>query len=60
MSEDLNLVKKKKFVEAKDDDGVKDYWNNFVLRNNSILTHLINGQFKSELKCPDCDKISIT
>lgn len=33
---------------------------NYQKRNKSIITDLMMGQYRSELECPDCGKISIT
>ena len=38
----------------------KESWMNYLKRNNSIISDLMCGQFKSRLDCPDCDKVSIT
>lgn len=33
---------------------------NYHKRNKSIVTDLMVGQYKSELHCPDCKRVSIT
>ena len=58
LHEDLNRVLKKPVVEKneeKNKDIIKSKvdWNNFLLRNQSVLVDLFHGQFKSELHCPD-------
>ncbi|KRX09120.1 hypothetical protein PPERSA_08836 [Pseudocohnilembus persalinus] len=60
MHEDLNLIKQKQFNEIQDDAGPQEYWENFAQRNNSIISQNFNGQFKSQLTCPDCNRLSIT
>ncbi|KRX05578.1 hypothetical protein PPERSA_12756 [Pseudocohnilembus persalinus] len=64
--EDLNRVKQKPYIEAIESDGTQveeiaeKSWENYLKRNNSIITDLFVGQFKSILNCPVCNKISIT
>lgn len=47
--EDLNQIKKKPFVEQKDYvnrpdyDVAKEFWDNYLLRNKSIITELFYG-----------------
>ncbi|CAN8252528.1 unnamed protein product [Cochlearia groenlandica] len=65
LHEDLNRVKKKPYVEAKDGDGRPDeevadeYWQNHMARNDSIIVDVCQGQYKSTLVCPICKKVSI-
>ncbi|CAD8163336.1 unnamed protein product [Paramecium pentaurelia] len=64
--EDLNRVKNKPYVETKDYDGRSDFiiakesWLNHLARNQSIIVDLMHGQYKSTLKCPTCQEVSIT
>lgn len=37
-----------------------DAWNRHLYRNESIITDLFHGQFKSTVKCSLCDRVSIT
>ncbi|KAI4322496.1 hypothetical protein L6164_022186 [Bauhinia variegata] len=66
LHEDLNRVKCKPYVEAKDgderpDDEVADeYWRNHLARNDSIIVDVCQGQYKSTLVCPVCRKVSVT
>ncbi|XP_050232500.1 ubiquitin carboxyl-terminal hydrolase 8 isoform X2 [Mercurialis annua] len=66
LHEDLNRVKKKPYVEAKDGEGRLDeevadeYWQNHVARNDSIIVDICQGQYKSTLVCPVCKKVSVT
>ncbi|XP_072026570.1 ubiquitin carboxyl-terminal hydrolase 4-like [Amphiura filiformis] len=66
LHEDLNRILKKPYIESKDSDGrndevvSKESWDNHLKRNNSIITDLYHGQFKSTLVCPECSKVSVT
>lgn len=66
LHEDLNRVKCKPYVEAKDSDGrideevADEYWKNHLARNDSIIVDLCQGQYRSTLVCPVCRKVSIT
>lgn len=66
MHEDLNLVKKKPNTETleyknqPDEVLAKEMWNNYQKRNRSKIVDLFAGQYKSKLKCPKCQKVSIT
>jgi len=66
LHEDLNRVRQKPSVELKESDGRPDEivseeaWQRHLLRNNSIIVDLFQGQFKSTLVCPDCERVSVT
>ncbi|XP_004345237.1 ubiquitin carboxyl-terminal hydrolase [Capsaspora owczarzaki ATCC 30864] len=66
LHEDLNRVTKKPYIEAKDANGRPDaevadeMWHMHKQRNDSIIVDLFQGQFKSTLVCPVCDRVSIT
>ncbi|KAK9156916.1 hypothetical protein Scep_003490 [Stephania cephalantha] len=66
LHEDLNRVKCKPYVEAKDADGRPDeevadeYWRNHLARNDSIVVDICHGQYRSTLVCPVCSKVSVT
>ncbi|KAF7805767.1 ubiquitin carboxyl-terminal hydrolase 8 [Senna tora] len=66
LHEDLNRVKCKPYVEAKDGDSRPDeevadeYWHNHLARNDSIIVDVCQGQYKSTLVCPVCRKVSVT
>lgn len=66
LHEDLNRVKQKPYIETKDSDGRPDeevadeYWRYHKARNDSIIVDVCQGQYKSTLVCPVCNKISIT
>lgn len=66
LHEDLNRVKQKPYVNSRDADGRPDvevadeYWANHIARNNSIIVDVCQGQYKSTLVCPVCNKVSVT
>lgn len=66
LHEDLNRVKCKPYVEAKDGDGRPDediadeFWQNHLARNDSIIVDVCQGQYRSTLVCPICRKVSVT
>ncbi|KAJ4843604.1 hypothetical protein Tsubulata_020302 [Turnera subulata] len=66
LHEDLNRVKCKPYIEAKDADGRPDhevadeYWRNHLARNDSIIVDLCQGQYRSTLTCPHCKTKSVT
>ncbi|XP_076882504.1 ubiquitin carboxyl-terminal hydrolase 8-like [Bidens hawaiensis] len=66
LHEDLNRVKCKPYVEAKDGDGRPDediadeYWQNHLARNDSVIVDVCQGQYRSTLVCPICKKVSVT
>ncbi|XP_052623564.1 ubiquitin carboxyl-terminal hydrolase 5 isoform X1 [Lactuca sativa] len=66
LHEDLNRVKKKPYNKSKDADGRPDeqiadeYWANHISRNDSIIVDVCQGQYRSTLICPTCEKMSVT
>eukprot|EP00761_Pharyngomonas_kirbyi_P012405 gb/GECH01012432.1/.p1 GENE.gb/GECH01012432.1/~~gb/GECH01012432.1/.p1 ORF type:complete len:861 (+),score=178.12 gb/GECH01012432.1/:1-2583(+) len=66
LHEDLNRIQNKPWVEMKESDGrddalvAKESWERHLLRNKSIIVNLFQGQLKSTVECPHCDKVSIT
>ncbi|RKP20018.1 cysteine proteinase, partial [Rozella allomycis CSF55] len=66
LHEDLNRIKKKPYVEIKDDDTrdeniiADEMWQLHKKRNDSIIVDLFQGQFKSTLVCPQCGYVSVT
>ena len=67
LNEDLNKTTKKEYVELKeklenetDEDCSKRFWEANLKRNDSIVTDLFCGQFKSTITCPKCNWINIT
>lgn len=66
LHEDLNRVLHKPYIELKDNDGrpdevvAQEAWQNYLLRNNSVIVDIFHGLLKSTLVCPDCQKLSVT
>ena len=71
LQEDLNRVLKKPYIEKPDstDEMVHDSvalrkmadkcWEIYKARNDSVITDLFAGMYKSTVVCPVCDKVSI-
>ena len=71
LQEDLNRIHEKPYVEYRDstDEMVHDQaalkeladdrWQKYKLRNDSVITDLFAGMYKSTVTCPGCDKVSI-
>ncbi|XP_010525436.1 PREDICTED: ubiquitin carboxyl-terminal hydrolase 5 [Tarenaya hassleriana] len=66
LHEDLNRVKHKPYIKSRDTDGRPDeevadeFWANHIARNDSIIVDVCQGQYKSTLVCPVCNKVSVT
>ena len=67
LNEDLNAVTHKEYIELKekgenetDEQCSKRFWDNYLKRNDSIITDLFCGQMKSTVTCPNCKFINIT
>ncbi|KAL1747592.1 hypothetical protein HDZ31DRAFT_80304 [Schizophyllum fasciatum] len=69
LHEDLNRVLKKPYVEKPDWEGggdlelaqlAKKSWDGYMMRNDSVIVDLFQGQYQSTLVCPQCQKVSIT
>jgi len=60
LSEDLNRIVEKPYIEAPDSDGRPDaeladiWWSNHLKREMSIVVALFTGQYKSLLTCRTC------
>lgn len=61
LAEDLNLVSSRPYVELPDSDGImRDsalaaiWWKNHLSREQSLVTMLFTGQYKSVTKCTYC------
>ena len=60
LSEDLNRIVDKPYIEAPDSDGRPDseladiWWSNHLKRELSIIVALFTGQYKSLLTCRSC------
>lgn len=71
LQEDLNRIKDKPYIEKPDstDEMVHNYavlkefadkcWDIYKARNDSVITDLFAGMYKSTVVCPVCDKVSI-
>ena len=66
LHEDLNRVLKKPYVEKPDWEGggdkeliklAKDSWEGYMKRNDSVIVDLFQGQYRSTLVCPECQKV---
>lgn len=65
--EDLNRIKSKPATNSPDWEGGGDRellemanacWEQYRSRNNSVIVDLFQGQYRSTVVCPDCDKVS--
>ncbi|KAL4909961.1 hypothetical protein BDW74DRAFT_144111 [Aspergillus multicolor] len=71
LQEDLNRIQKKPYIEKPDStdemvhnkEALKEFadkcWDIYKARNDSVVTDLFAGMYKSTLVCPECDKVSI-
>jgi len=68
LHEDLNRIIKKPYVEKPDwEDGgdlelvqlAQKSWDGYLLRNDSVIVDLFQGQYQSTLVCPECEKVTI-
>ncbi|KAK3792374.1 hypothetical protein RRG08_045918 [Elysia crispata] len=65
LHEDLNRVHNKPYVELKDSDGrpdrvvAREAWENHLLRNQSIVVDLFHGILKSQVRCKECEHVSV-
>jgi ubiquitin carboxyl-terminal hydrolase 4/11 len=66
LHEDLNRILKKPYVENPDWEGGGDKelvkhaitaWEGYKKRNDSVIVDLFQGQYKSTLVCPECEKV---
>lgn len=66
LGEDLYRKGKKPYVEDNDkevqdeEERALEAWHKHLLRNESIITDLFHGQFRSTVHCKKCDRFSIT
>ena len=67
LNEDLNGTTNKPYIEIEskkenenDENCAKRFWECNLKRNNSIITDLFCGQYKSTITCPDCGNINST
>jgi len=68
LHEDLNRVIKKPYVEKPDWEGggelelvklAQKSWEGYMLRNDSVIVDLFQGQYQSTLICPECQKVGM-
>ncbi|KAL4791548.1 hypothetical protein BDV19DRAFT_370365 [Aspergillus venezuelensis] len=71
LQEDLNRIQKKPYIEKPDstdemthnrkalEDFADKCWDIYKARNDSVVTDLFAGMYKSTLVCPTCEKVSI-
>ena len=71
LQEDLNRILKKPYIEKPDSTdemvtnstALKEFadqcWDIYKARNDSVITDLFAGMYKSTVVCPVCDKVSI-
>jgi len=61
LAEDLNMIHQKAYVELQDSDGrsdedvAREWWENHLRRELSIVSGIFTGQFKSLLSCETCE-----
>ena len=67
LNEDLNSTTIKEYIELdekkeneSDEECSRRFWESNLKRNDSIITDLFCGQFKSTIVCPKCNWVSIT
>ena len=67
LNEDLNGTTKKPYIELdskkdgeSDEECSKRFWECNLKRNDSVITDLFCGQYKSTITCPNCGNINIT
>lgn len=66
LHEDVNLVLKKPYCEKAEGDGSNDLdvsreaWHKHGLRNRSLVGDVVGGMLRSYLRCPTCDRVSVT
>lgn len=65
LHEDLNRIANKPYIPNKDYQGEEDHifalesWNNYKLRNDSIIVDHFHGLLKSRVICPHCEYLSV-
>ena len=43
-----------------DEEAAQDAWNRHLLRNESVISDLFYGQYKSTINCNQCNRLSVT
>jgi ubiquitin carboxyl-terminal hydrolase 4/11/15 len=66
LHEDLNRILQKPYVEKPDWTGggaremcalARASWDGYLQRNDSVIVDLFQGQYRSTLVCPECEKV---
>jgi len=66
LHEDLNRVLRKPYTEKVEGDGTNDLevaekeWAKHTLRDNSIIKNLVGSQYRSQMECLACQKVSVS
>jgi len=66
LHEDLNQIKKKPMTQPVDSNGrpdtvvAQEAWKTYLSRNQSKIVDLMQAQYRSEVVCPDCGRVSVT
>jgi ubiquitin C-terminal hydrolase len=60
LHEDLNRVRKKPYTDTSSAKSSTEAWELHRARNDSIIVDTFQGQLKSTLVCPKCEKVSVT
>jgi ubiquitin C-terminal hydrolase len=55
---DLLCLTSKKTIKSEGLSNPDELWNNFLLKNNNLLTSIYHGQLKTSIKCSKCENIS--
>jgi ubiquitin carboxyl-terminal hydrolase 4/11/15 len=68
LHEDLNRILQKPYVEKPDWEGggerelcalARESWEGYLRRNDSVIVDLFQGQYRSTLVCPECEKVRV-
>ncbi|KAK4538649.1 hypothetical protein CDCA_CDCA19G4674 [Cyanidium caldarium] len=62
LHEDLNRVRRKPYIAEDPDEEIPPdvAWQRHCARNDSVVVDLFHGQYRSTVRCPDCDRVSVT
>jgi ubiquitin carboxyl-terminal hydrolase 4/11/15 len=67
LHDELNRIKEKPQVDISeqsktetDEEASARWWNALKSRENSVIVDLFHGQYKTQMKCPGCKKVTIT
>lgn len=66
LHEDLNRVRKKPYTETVESNGrpdeivAEESWNVHLKRNKSIIVDTFQAQLRSHVRCPQCERESVT